>query len=371
MAAISNRYGLCKQGSSKDTQHVVLDLRGSGYKYEVGDCIGVFPIHDAELVQRTLNTMKASGTETVLDKHSGEHWQLKHFLTRKANITEISRKLLGEIAKRQTNPEKKAFLDDFQNEHRKDALKDYLENHELWDILLENEEVAFEIQELCNMLMPLLPRLYSIASSMKFVGDEVHLTIALVHYDTNGHKRRGVCTHYLCELAPVNQPLVPIYIQPHHGFTLPQNPNVPIIMIGPGTGVAPFRAFMQERIATGSQGKNWLFFGERNRIFDFLYEDYWEQLVREEKLILHTAFSRDQNNKVYVQHRMLEHGAELFSWLKEGAYLYVCGDAKCMAKDVEAALHQIVQTHGGLDEQATKQYIKQLRSEKRYLRDVY
>ena len=206
---------------------------------------------------------------------------------------------------------------------------------------------------------------------MKTVGREVHLTIALIHYDTNGHKRRGVCTHYLCELAPVNQPLIPVYIQPHHGFTLPANPDVPIIMIGPGTGVAPFRAFMQERMAIGAKGKNWLFFGERNQISDFFYEDYWSQLISEEKLVMHTAFSRDQENKIYVQHRMMEQGAELFAWLKEGAYLYVCGDAKNMAKDVEAALLQIIQKHGSLDEQATKQFLKQLRQEKRYLRDVY
>lgn len=371
LATIKERYCLCKPGSTKNTQHVVLDLKGSHLTYTVGDCIGIKPYHDDLLVDKTIQAMHASGTEIVHDKHTGEAFTLREFLTHKANISDVSKKLFGEICQRQHNPEKKARLETLLQESHKEQLKDYLNSHELWDALAENSEATFELQELCHMLMPLLPRLYSIASSMKMVGEEVHLTIALLHYDTNGHRRRGVCTHYLCELAPMHQPVVPVYIQPHHGFTLPDKGDVPIIMIGPGTGVAPFRSFMQERVALGATGRNWLIFGERNRATDFFYEEYWKGLTEQGKLILDTAFSRDQSGKVYVQDRMTEKGAEIYSWLKQGAHLYVCGDAAHMAKDVEAALHHIVQEHGGMDEHAAKLYVKQLRSEKRYLKDVY
>lgn len=371
LATITERYCLCKPGSSKNTQHVVLNLKGSGLNYTVGDCIGVKPYHDPELVDKTLKAMHATGDETIHDKHTGEPVQLREFLIHKANITEISKKLFGEICKKQTNPGKNAFLESLQQESHKEQLKEYLNNHELWDILLENHEVKFELQELCSMLMPLLPRLYSIASSMQVVGEEVHLTIALLHYDSNGHRRRGVCTHYLCDLAPMHQPIVPVYIQPHHGFTLPENRDTPIIMVGPGTGVAPFRAFMQERLAAAGSGKNWLIFGERNRATDFFYEDFWIDLAAKGKLTLDLAFSRDQGSKVYVQNRILEKGADIYAWLEQGAHFYVCGDAAHMAKDVDAALHQVVREHGNLDESAAKLYVKQLRNEKRYLRDVY
>jgi sulfite reductase (NADPH) flavoprotein alpha-component len=372
MASIKERYSLCKVGSQKDTQHVVIDLQGSGITYNVGDSIGIYAHHDPIIVEKTLHAMKATGEETVLDKHAEKAWRLRDFLISKVNISEISRKLLSEIMNRQTNPEKKAQLEALHKEDQKEALKQYLAERHLWDVLLEHHEITFPPQELCNLLMPLLPRLYSISSSQKVVGDEVHLTVAFLEYQSNGHERRGVCTHYLCNLAPLNQKILPVYIQPHHGFTLPEQHQTHIIMIGPGTGVAPFRAFMQERnmIAEGC-GKNWLFFGERNRASNFFYEQFWQELENAGKLRLNVAFSRDQAHKIYVQHRMKEHGQELFRWLEEGAIFYVCGDAQRMAKDVEAALLQIIQEHGQMDEPTSRQYLKRLRSEKRYLRDVY
>ena len=205
---------------------------------------------------------------------------------------------------------------------------------------------------------------------MQAVGNEVHLTVALLKYTHQGIVRTGVCTQYLCEQAPLYESVIPIYVQPHHGFTLPSE-QVPIIMIGPGTGIAPFRAFMQERAAKQASGNNWLFFGECHRTHHFFYESFWTDLIDQGKLRLDAAFSRDQEHKVYVQHRMLEQGSEILNWLDQGAHLYVCGDAQRMAKDVEHALLQIFQMHGNKSEEESKQYLKALRTEKRYLRDVY
>lgn len=371
LASIKERYSLCGIGSQKNTQHIVLDLAGSGIRYQVGDSIAIIPQNDLETVAKTLEFMQATGNENILDKHGEQTWNLKEFLTHKVNITDINRKLFSEIGFRQTNAEKKAYLEILQEENNKELLKKYLSDRYVWDLLKENQEVNFPIQELCNLFMPMLPRFYSIASSQHSVGEEVHLTVALLQYHSNGYQRLGVCTHYLCNVVPFHQKTIPVYIQPHHGFTLPSDHNTSMIMIGPGTGVAPFRAFMQERDYFGAEGKNWLFFGERNRRTDFFYESFWQELVNRGKLRVDVAFSRDQDYKIYVQHRMRENSKELFKWIEEGSYIYVCGDAQHMAKDVEATLLQIIQSEGNLSEQDAKQYLKKLRTEKRYLKDVY
>lgn len=370
LAAVTERFSLCKPGSEKNIEHVVLSLKGSGLTYQVGDSVAVLGTNDPLVVEKTIEVFHASGSEPITDKH-GIVWELRDFLTQKANLADASKKLITEIASRQTNPIKKERLDFILGETQKDALKEYQKAHEIWDTLAENDEVRFSPQELCHMLMPLLPRFYSIASANSVVGEEVHLTVAELIYETNGHIRRGVCTNYLCRLAALHDYNIPIYVQSSNGFTLPEDDAAPMIMIGPGTGVAPYRAFMQERLKRGATGLNWLFFGEWYRHYQFLYEDFWEELVSKGQLRLDTAFSRDQAHKIYVQHRMLEHGKELFSLLEKGGHLYVCGDAHRMAKDVDATLHQIVQTFGGFDEQGTKDYIKKLKAEKRYLRDVY
>lgn len=370
-ASVKERYLLTLPGSKKNTQHVVLDIKGSGLTYHVGDSIGIFPANSVELVNKTLRALRAGEEESVVDKHTGETWNIREFLTKKANITDLSKKLLLTIAHKQDNIFKKEALEAMLAEGAQDQFKMFLENHELWDALEENHEVIFPLQELCNLLMPLLPRLYSISSSMSVVGEEVHLTVGVLKYHTNGQPRVGVCTHYLCEIVPLGLPIVPIYVQPHHGFTIPPSSDTDIIMIGPGTGVAPYRAFMQERIALGAQGKNWLFFGECNRATDFFYETYWKDLERQNKLRLDVAFSRDQPEKLYVQNRMLAEGAEIYRWMTNGAYIYVCGDASHMAKDVEATLQEIIRVHGNMNESDARSMIKKWRSEKRYLRDVY
>jgi sulfite reductase (NADPH) flavoprotein alpha-component len=296
---------------------------------------------------------------------------LREYLAIKANISDLSKKLLLNVYERQTALHKKELLEHLLKEENHYLLKEYLASRDLLDVLQEHSEVEFAPQELVNLLMPMMPRFYSIASSREVVGEEVHLTVALRQFELHQRQRVGVCTHFLCNLVPIQEGEVPMYVHPHKGFTLPSDPNTPIIMIGPGTGIAPYRAFMQERERSNVSGKNWLFFGEWNRNHHFFYEDYWKALETKGKLRLDVAFSRDQECKIYVQHRMMERGNELFRWLEEGAYFYVCGDANQMAKDVDAALYEIVRHQGKFSEEEAKGYIKKLKAEKRYLRDVY
>lgn len=371
LAALVERSALSRPGSEKNTYHIVLDLRDSGISYQVGDSVAVQPFNDPDVVEKTLAALKADGSEKVVSKHTGEPYTLRDYLYKKANLSEVPRKLISELSQRQVDPQKKVRLESLFLEGQKEMLKEYQAAHEVWDALMENAEVTFSPQEFCLLLQPLLPRFYSIASAQAVVGDKVHLTVAELVYVTNDYVRRGTCTHYLCNIAPMHEFTIPVYIQPSQGFTLPEKKGVPVIMVGPGTGVAPFRAFMQERLARGDAGNNWLFFGERHRQLNFFYEEYWQELIEQGQLRLETAFSRDQENKIYVQHRMLENGPELFSWLDQGGYFYVCGDAHRMAKDVDATLLQIVQIHGKCSEVAAKDYVKKMKAEKRYLRDVY
>ncbi len=371
LASVKERYTLSKEGSEKFTHHVVLDIKGSGIDYVVGDSVGIYPAHDATLVQATLDALQAQGSEEVLDKNTGNKVSLREFLSKKANLTEINRKIVMEIAERQPQLDKKAQLNLLLQETHKVELKAHLKERELWDFLLEHAEVRFTPEEIINFIQPMLPRFYSIASSKQASGEEIHLTVSYVKYISNQHQRFGVCSHYLCDLIPLYQPLVPLYIQPHHGFTLPPQSDAAMIMVGAGTGIAPYRAFMQERLFKGDTGKNWLFFGEWNRAYDYFYEDFWVELEKLDKLKVSLAFSRDQEHKIYVQDRLLENAQEVFQWLEKGAYFYVCGDAHHMAKDVDAALHQIIQEQGDQSETEAKAYIKNLRATNRYLRDIY
>jgi len=331
----------------------------------------VYPVNDPTLLERTMSAIKSTGDEQIKDKRTGDHYSLREYLRIKGNITDVSRKFFSEISKRQQNPIKKEELEFLLAKENSENLKEYLYGKHLWDILLHHCEVEFTPQEVCDLLMPLLPRYYSIASSQGVVDEEVHLTVKLLSYEAHGHPRQGVCTHYLCNLAPKEESIVPIFVQPHKGFTVPEITDVPIIMVGPGTGVAPFRAFMQERVASGATGKNWLFFGEWRRQHNFLYQDFWLDLENQGKLRLDVAFSRDQDKKIYVQHLILDRGAEIFEWIESGAHFYVCGDAKYMAKDVDNALHEIVKIYGQLSDEDAKAYVKRMRKDKRYLRDVY
>lgn len=371
MASIKERYLLCRPGTPKETVHIEIDLADSGMEYEVGDSIAVLPTNDLSLVQEIVGLLGVSGKEIINDPKTGEKIQLRDYLATKANLRDCTRKFVGEICERQNVAEKKLHLEQILESGSSENFKDFQNTNDVLDALDDNKEVSFELQEFCDLLKPIMPRFYSISSSQKAVGNEVHLTVALQKWRSQGRERLGVCTHYLCDMAPLNLPFVPIYVHPHRGFTLPSDSNAPIIMVGPGTGVAPFRAFMQEREVLGSTGKNWLFFGEWNRAHHYFYEDYWTSLQKKGKMRVDLAFSRDQDDKIYVQHRMQENGKELYQWLQDGAYLFVCGDASQMAKDVDAALHNIVKEHGCFTDDQAKAFIKGLRKENRYLKDVY
>jgi sulfite reductase (NADPH) flavoprotein alpha-component len=250
-------------------------------------------------------------------------------------------------------------------------LDKWLYGREVIDVLLGYPSIKFSPAEFVGLLRKLPPRLYSISSSPKAHPDEVHLTVAAVRYETHGRQRKGVCSIFLADRGDAGT-AVPVFIQTSHGFRLPQDSDRPIIMIGPGTGIAPFRAFLEERRAIGATGKNWLFFGDQCRAYDFLYREELEAMLAEGTLArLDAAFSRDQEEKIYVQYRMRESASELWAWLETGAHVYVCGDAQRMARDVDAALHEIIQNAGGKTPEQAVEYVQKLRTEKRYQRDVY
>lgn len=328
-APIKERSLLTGPASTKKTYHIVLDTGDLAFR--VGDSIGILPANDAHLVDQILERLNATGQEEIGDS------TFREYLLHKANISKVSFHKLFPV--------------------EKTALP-------LLELLQEHQPGP---SELCKVLLPLLPRFYSIASSSKVFPGEIHLTVAYANYTFNGRTYPGVGSHFLCEQAKE----VPLYIQPSHHFTLPEDPTTSIILIGPGTGIAPFRAFLQERLATQAPGLNWIFFGERNRASDFYYSDFWLDLEKQGRIRLDLAFSRDQAEKIYVQHRMLEHKKSLWNWIQEGAILYVCGDAEKMAKDVDAALRQIAQDEGKMSAEDAWKYVRSLRLAKRYLLDVY
>jgi sulfite reductase (NADPH) flavoprotein alpha-component len=362
---LANRL-LNGEGSGKEVRHYEISLANSGLSYEVGDALGVMPANCGDLVGEILAALGCDGEEAVKTPE-GVETSLRHALVHQYDIARPSTDLLQAAAARgAAGGELAALLDPA----RKDDLKKFLWGREVIDVIAGLTK-PFTAVELIALLKKLQPRLYSISSSPKAHPDEVHLTIAAVRYDGHGRTRKGVCSTFLADRCSDSTP-VPVFVQTSHGFRLPADGNVPVIMCGPGTGIAPFRAFLEERLAVGAKGKNWLLFGDQKRATDFLYQEQLEGWVADGHLArLDLAFSRDQAEKIYVQNRMLENSAELFSWLEGGAHFYVCGDASRMAKDVDAALHQIAETAGGLSKEAATEYVARLKSEKRYQRDVY
>lgn len=362
-AKIKERSLLTKPGSSKKTFHVVLDLANSPITFKVGDAIGIYPHNDPIVVQRVLQTLKTNAETPIIHPRTQESLSLKKFLSEKVNLARLTSGFIKLYAPHHSKLV--ALLED------KTALLDYCHTHDTLDFFTEFDNSAISLQEICAQFSPLLPRFYSVASSLAYHPNEVHLTVALTSFEHKGELRQGVASHFLCHLAEETTTPIPCYIQPTPHFTLPLDPHASLIMVGPGTGVAPFRGFLQERLALKSPGKNWLFFGARHRHLDFFYEDFWQTLIDQKKLRLDLAFSRDQEKKVYVQHKLLEHGKEVWQWLQDGAYFYICGEADPMAKDVEAALVDIAEKHGHLNEHESREYLKHLRAVKRLLVDVY
>lgn len=358
-------------GSAKETRHFVISISGSGLRYKPGDSLGIYPTNPAADVEAILARLRVDGSEVVQLPRSTEEVSLREALTSKLSLAQPTRKIVELLATKAIDPVERAKLDGLLAKGGAEALEQFLANREYADLLAEFPSAPVSPQELVAVMRKLMPRLYSIASSQRVFGDEVHLTIAVVRYETNGRKRGGVCSTFIADRVQSGETPVPVFVS-HSHFGLPESGDADLIMVGPGTGIAPFRAFLQDRRATGAKGRNWLFFGDQHRASDFLYADEFEALQREGFLTrLDLAFSRDQAHKIYVQDRMRESGAELWAWLQRGAHFCVCGDAKRMAKDVDAELHAIARVHGGLDEAAAVAYVKQLKKDRRYVRDVY
>lgn len=351
--------------SDKNIRHIELSLEDSGITYQPGDALGVWFDNDPALVQAIVNKLNLNGEQQV--QWQGESYSLLTLLTTHLELTLLHPNFVKHYAALIDSPELQALAEN------KAALREYCAERQLIDVLVEYPAPADRItaEQLVTGLQKLTPRLYSIASSQSEVADEVHLTVAVVEYQNNNEARLGGASGFLAYRADEVE-AVNVYVQANTNFRLPQNLEAPVIMIGPGTGIAPFRAFLQERDAQQAKGKNWLFFGNPHFTTDFLYQ---AELIkyRDSGLLTNfdVAFSRDQANKIYVQDRLIQNGEQVFQWLEEGAHVYICGDANRMAKDVHNALIQIIQTHGDQDEAGAIEYLEQLRQAQRFQKDVY
>ncbi|MFP4070022.1 MAG: assimilatory sulfite reductase (NADPH) flavoprotein subunit [Opitutales bacterium] len=364
-AELKERILLNGRGSAKEILHLEFDLEGSGLTYEVGDALAVVPHNAQDVVDEILRTTKLDADAPVLVKEA--EYTLRDALTTQLDATGISLPVLSRYNEIAKDPKLTALL----LPENKTELQEYLYGREFIDVLHDFPAGSISPDALGGIMRKLPPRLYSIASSPKAHPEEVHLTVGVVRYDAHGRKRKGVCSTYLADRLEIGDK-ADVFVTPNKNFNLPQDPSTPIIMVGPGTGIAPFRAFVEERKATGADGKNWLIFGDQHYLTDFLYQTEWQGYLKDGVLSkLDLAFSRDQAEKVYVQDRMRENAKELYAWLEQGAVFYVCGDASRMATDVDNALLDIVASEGGMDRDAAVGYVKRLKSDKRYLRDVY
>lgn len=364
-APVLERISLNGRGSDKKTFHLELSLTGSGITYEPGDALGVLPRNSPSYVDELLSATRLRGDAPVVV--DGKETSLLQALSETFEITTITRPFVKAYASHNAWTDLGALLD----KGREAELQAYSHGREIIDVLVAYPPRDLTPQTLVGMLRRLQPRLYSIASSLRAHEEEVHLLVGLTRYQSYGRLRQGVCSGFIGERLRDDEPLQ-VYLSSNPNFRLPENPDARIIMVGPGTGVAPFRAFVEEREALGCRGRNWLFFGDQHFDTDFLYQVEWQRWHKAGVLShLDLAFSRDQGDKVYVQHRMLERSRDLYAWLQDGAYVYVCGDAGRMAADVEAALISIVSKEGGKSREAADEYLHGLHASKRYQRDVY
>ncbi len=370
-ARVTENRLLSGPGSSKETRHIVIAIGGSGFTYKAGDSLGVFPSNRPVEVEDLIAAIGASGDEPVILPRVEGPLSLRTALSSSLALGDPGRKLVETLALRASDPGERAVLVDLLAHESRERLGVWLLEREFIDLLVEFPSARLTPQELVDHMRRLMPRLYSVASSGKVFPEEVHLTVAVVRYTTNGRDRVGVCSTFLADRASLNGTPAPVFVSPSH-FGPPDDPARDAIMVGPGTGIAPFRAFLQEREAAKCPGRNWVFFGDQKRSSDFIYQEDFEAWVGKGVLTrLDTAFSRDQPNKVYVQDRMREQAQELWQWIRSGAHFYVCGDAKHMAKDVDAALHEIVALQGGMNPAEAADYVKLMKKERRYQRDVY
>ncbi|MFL6589071.1 MAG: sulfite reductase flavoprotein subunit alpha [Chthoniobacterales bacterium] len=368
-APLLTRRRLDGPGSEKQTFHYEFSLRDSALVFEPGDSLGVFPQNDLRLVDEILGLLGYTGEEEVTGA-SGQSVALRSVLLRERTITTPARQFVQLVAER--IPAAHHLLE-FCAPDARSKLDAYLWGRQVVDFAIEYPELREKLKpaEFAGTLAKLQPRLYSIASSLKRYQDQAHLLVTNVGFVSYGRAREGVCTSFLSGRIE-DGTSVPVFIHSAKHFRLPDNPDAPTIMIGVGTGLAPYRGYLQEREATGARGRNWLFFGEQRRAANFYHEEELASYVASGLLTrFDTAFSRDQTTKIYVQHRIREKGRDLWAWLNDGAYLYLCGDAERMAPDVDAAIRAVVQEHGGMSGEAAAEYVAKLRAEKRYRRDVY
>jgi sulfite reductase (NADPH) flavoprotein alpha-component len=365
-AAVVEKRNLTEEGSTKSTIHMAFRIEGTGLNYEAGDACGVLPRNDENMVAEILQQLRFNGNESVHCEKAG-NTTLHDALMRYLQINRLTRKTVSDYAARSQS----AMLSELAKPERKAQLESYIYDRGFVDLLLEHPVQDFEPGEIVSMLPRLTPRLYSISSSPMAHAGELHATVAVVRYQSHNRERGGVCSTMFADRTAISETL-PIFIQPNKKFKIPKNPDQSMIMIGPGTGIAPFRGFLHERRALGHKGSNWLFFGERSRATDFLYREEVESMLADGHLTrLDTAFSRDQEHKMYVQDRMMEQAPMLWSWLNDGASIYVCGDARQMAKDVDRALRSVIQEQGKMDTEESGEFMENLKSTGRYHRDVY
>jgi sulfite reductase (NADPH) flavoprotein alpha-component len=372
LAELTRHEHLTKPGSGKDTRHFVLSLAGSGIGYTPGDSLAVFARNPVSLVDETIGLLGFDAKAQIRDP-KGQTVAFRQALLESYILNRATKKIVVGLGERIPQGEQRNRLMEIVDND--EMLNEYVHTRDYVDILKEFDEARFESPEaFTSQLSPIPPRLYSIASSFAAHPNEVHLCIAVVRYETHGRKKTGLCSGFFADHAELNVKNIPIYVQESRHFRLPKDGARDIIMVGPGTGIAPFRAFLQQRALAGATGRNWLFFGEQHRKTDFLYEQEFLAFQRKGQLHrLDLAFSRDQAEKIYVQDRMKENAKEVWAWLQKGAVFYVCGDAHRMAKDVHQALIDIAQQQGALSTEAAGEYVNVtlMKTEKRYLRDVY
>ncbi|MDU7479912.1 MAG: NADPH-dependent assimilatory sulfite reductase flavoprotein subunit [Hafnia alvei] len=361
-ASLAVKQKITGRNSDKDVRHIEIDLGESGLSYQPGDALGVWYHNDPDLVEEIIGLIWRTGDETVT--LNDQTMTLREALTERLELTQNTTDIVEKYAVLSRDERLIELLAD------KHQLQQYAQTTPLPD-MIRQAPADLDAEQLVALLRPLTPRLYSIASSQEEVGSEVHITVGVVRYEIDGRARTGGASGYLADRLEEDGELR-VFIEHNDNFRLPANPQTPVIMIGPGTGIAPFRAFIQQRAAEGAEGLNWLFFGNPHFTEDFLYQVEWQRFVKDGVLSrIDLAWSRDQKHKVYVQDKLREQGAEVWRWIEQGAHIYVCGDANRMAKDVEQALLELLAEHGGMDAEQADEFLSELRVERRYQRDVY
>lgn len=366
-AEIFESMNLNGRGSNKETYHMELSLEGSNIHYEPGDSIGIYPENDPNIVDLLIEETGWDPNGLIPINKKGEEVPLQEALRNNFEITVLTKPLLQKIAAFTQNPE----LQHLVEPGNEAAVTEYIHGRDLLDLVHDYSLTGLPASEFLLLLRKMPPRLYSVASSLKANPDEVHLTVGTVRYESHGRERKGVCSVQCADRKNPGETLS-IYVHKNPNFKLPEDSSKPIIMIGPGTGIAPFRSFVEEREVTEAEGKSWLFFGDQHFVTDFLYQTDWQRWLKDGVLTkMDVAFSRDRAEKVYVQHRMLEQSKELYQWLVEGATVYVCGDEKNMASDVHDTLVTIIEREGSFSTEEAHAYLAKMQQEKRYQRDVY